>query len=388
MITTTQLATTFENGLNTILNNPQIQFKIWAEVGKYVKPQREGNTVTHYINGNLRTSTSANDANDLVMGVNGLSLEFSLPVRRPRTNAKQKAEELAEIQNGQYKFVTEMINVINSYFQTARAVSITDETGVEFSVGFQAGTVTPGNVDIAAQLGQNLLISVYVEVYFVAGGVNSKAVKVYFDGKSIPFQAVRHGRSPMTERDVYAGTLVSKSLITSTAFAIDVDFPVTSDPATQECVDYLLSGEPNVAHFVNVQFGTLNEKLYFMTLNTIQTSAQGIAIAGVSASFMEVVDNAPAVGVPEGFQVGRFVFNSSAATTITFTPSADCMAYIAGNALNLVGGQEVTVALPDAAFEQSEEKGDYGVTLITNVAAGVTSSTPFEIVKEAGNGGE
>lgn len=364
MITLTKLANYFEEGLNKTLNNPEIQFKIWAEAGQHVKSRREGNTVTYFINGNLRTSTSANDANDLVMGVNGLSLEFTVPVQQPRTNATQTAEELAKIKDGQYPFVTYVINAINSYFQTAKAITLTDDKGVEYSVAFQAGTVTPGNVDIASKLGNYLPVPVYIEVYFVEGGVNSKDVKVYFDGKSMPFQAVRHGRSPMTERDVYAGTLVSKNLITSTAFAIDVDFPVTSDSATQACVNYLISGKPNVAHFVKVQFGSLNEKLYLMTLNTVQTSAQGIAIAGVSASLMEVVENVSALGVPDNYEMDKFTFQNSNATSVSFTAEADCLFYCAGETYSLTAGESINIPLDQSDYEYDEEDGVYYVYYI------------------------
>ena len=361
MITVKQLSEVFENGLNTVLNNPEIQFKIWAEAGQHVGCRRDGNTVIYFINGNLRTSTAANDANDLVMGVNGLSLEFAVPIQQPRTNATQTTEELAKIKDGQYPFVTYIINAINGYFQTAKAISLTDDKGVEFSVAFQAGTVTPGNVDIVSKLGNYLPVPVYIEVYFVEGGVNSKDVKVYFDGKSMPFQAVRHGRSPMTERDVYAGTLVSKSLVTSTAFAIDVEFPVTSDPATQACVNYLINGEPNVAHFVKVQFGSLNEKLYLMTLNTVQTSAQGIAIAGVSASLMEVVENVSAIGVPNNYEVDKFTFQNSNATSVAFTAEADCLLYCAGETYSLSAGDSIEIPLYQSDYEYDEEDGVYYV---------------------------
>lgn len=361
MITVKQLSNVFENGLNTVLNNPEIQFKIWAEAGEHVGARREGNTITYFINGNLRTSTSANDANDLVMGVNGLSLEFAVPVQQPRTNATQTAEELAKIKDGQYPFVTYIVNAINGYFQTAKAISLTDGDGVEFSVAFQAGTVTPGNVDIASVLGNYLPIPVYIEVYFVEGGVNSKDVKVYFDGKSMPFQAVRHGRSPMTERDVYAGSLVSKSLVTSTAFAIDIDFPVTSDPATQACVNYLIGGEPNAAHFVNVKFGNLNEENYLMTLNTVQTSAQGIAIAGVSASLMEVVENVSALGVPDNYEMDKFTFQNSDATSVSFTAEADCLFYCAGETYSLSAGEGINIPLDQSDYEYSETDGVYYV---------------------------
>ena len=388
MIKLTQLTELFQNGLNSVLDNPEIQFKIWSDVGDYQTPRREGNKVTYFINGNLRTSTSANDANTLVMGVNGLALEFSVPLTRPRTKAKQDENELAKIRDGQYPFVSEIIGAINNYFQRAQSTVLYDESGAEYSVAFQAGTAIPGTVDIVAQLNQSVPVSVYIEVYFIQGGINSKNVTVSFDNSNVNFQAVRHGRSPMTEQDVYAGKLVSKNIVTSTGFAIDVDFPANGDELTKGCLDYLFEAEPNVAHFVEVHFGN-SSKLFLMTLNAVQTSAQGIAIAGISASLMEVVENTSAVSVPDGFQVGKFSFENSNVESLTFTPSVDCKAFIAGETLSLIGGTAVTITLKPSAFEYEENSNEFFIYIITDrgVAMSDTSST-FIVEKEAVNGGE
>lgn len=384
MIKLTQLAERFENELNTVLDNPEIQFKIWAEAGEHVRAMRNGNTVVHFINGNLRTSTSANDANDLVMGVNGLSLEFSVPVKQPRTNAKQTEEELAKIKDGQYPFVTYIVNAINGYFQRAQALSMPDESGVDFSVSYQAGTAVTGEVGLSSQLDNYVLVSVYIEVYFIEGGVSSKDVKVYFDNSTVPFMAVRHGRTPVVDGDVYMGKLVTKNIITSTAFAIDIDFPANADVFTKACVQYLLDGEPNTAHFVKVVFGELDKQLYFMTLNTVQTSAQGISIAGGSASLMEVVENPAAVNLPAGFQFGRFTLENSQAQSISFTVSKACNAFIAGNAVNFAAGpQTVNLTPSDIVYEETDDDTDgaYYVYLITDKAVTVTaSSAPFETI--------
>ncbi len=381
MITLTKLANYFEDGLNKTLNNPEIQFKIWADAGKFQKPFREGNSITHYVNGNLKTSTSANDANDLVMGVNGLSLEFAIETQMPRTNGTQTAEELAKIKDGQYPFVTYIVNAINGYFQKAQSFSMPDESGVDFSVSYQAGTAVTGEVGLSSQLDNYVLVSVYIEVYFIEGGISSKDVKVYFDNSTVPFMAVRHGRTPVVDGDVYAGKLVTKNIITSTAFAIDIDFPANADEFTKACVQYLLDGEPNTAHFVKVVFGELDEKLYFMTLNTVQTSAQGISIAGGSASLMEVVENPLAGNLSAGFQLGKFKVESSQVTSITFAVSKACNAFIAGNALELAeGSQTVNVTPSDIVYEENNDCAYY-VYLITDKAVTVTAtSAPFETV--------
>lgn len=375
MITLTKLANYFEDGLNKTLNNPEIQFKIWADAGKFQKPFREGNSITHYVNGNLKTSTSANDANDLVMGVNGLSLEFAIETQMPRTNGTQTAEELAKIKEGQYPYISYITSAINKFFSTAQVTSLKDEDGTEFSISWLAGTAVTGDVDIRPVIGQSILFTVYIEITFVAGGVSSRLVKVYIDDSPVPIKAIRHGRSPMLERDVYAAKLTSKNVATSTAFSIDVEFPANKDTATKVCLDYLFKGEPNVAHFVDVEFGDLQKQLYLMTLNTVQTAAQGISIAGITASLIEVTENIFAINVPDGFQVGKFTFATSDAESLTFTPSEDCLAYIAGQAVKLTGGNAQTILLDPSSMQCNFENGTYEVYLITNKAVSISSAS-------------
>lgn len=381
MITLTTLANYFEQGLNATLNNPEIKFKIWADAGEYLKPYRDGNTVTNYINANLRTSTSANDANDLVMGVNGLTLEFGIETKAPRTNATQTAEELQKIKDGQYPYIAYITSAINKYFQNSQVVSLEDNDGKEFSISWLAGAAITGDVQVRSWIGESIIFTVYIEITFVEGGVSSKSVKAFIDDKPIPIKAIRHGRSPMLERDVYADSLTSKNVATSTAFSIDVEFPANKDAATQACSDYLFKGKPNVAHFVEIKFGDISEGLYYMTLNTVQTAVQGISIAGVTASLIEVVETSAALNVPESFQVGRFNIANSDEANVTFTPSADCLAYIAGQALKLTGGQAQTVAVELSSMQYNGDKGVYEVYLITDRAVTISAaSAQFEVI--------
>lgn len=386
MISVKQLAEYFENGLNKTLGNPEIQFKIWADAGEYKKPERDGNVITHYILGNLRTSTSANDATDLVMGVNGLSLDFKIPVQAPKTNATQTAEELQKIQDGQYPFLTYITNALNGYFQKAWADTLYDGSGAKYSVAFQAGAAVTGNAEIAARYGQSVDFNVYIEVYFIQDGINSKDVKIYFDGELVPYKALRFGRSPIIEQDVYAKSLVTKSIVTSTAFAIDIEFPTNFDAATNSAIDYLLNGEPNVAHFVTLEFGNLGQKTYLMTLNTAQPAMVGISVPGISVSLIEVSDNVLTVSLLDGYQLGKFTFVDSAATTLTFTAPADCTAYIVGTVINVSAGQPNTVELDLSAFVYDEGSGNYGVYIITDKAVDISSDVAFSVVKGAGNG--
>lgn len=388
MITIKQFAEKIENDLNSalfaVLKNEEIRFKIWATAGEYQKPVREGNVITHEIIGNLRTGTSSNDANNvLAMGINGLSLDFMLPILPPRTNAAQTAEQLAKISGGQYPFLELIINVLNSYFQKAQVTTMTDSDEVEFSVAFQAGTVIPGAVELAPKFGNAVPLNVFIQVYFIEGGTNSKDVQITVDGKLMPFQAVRLGRAAVLERDVYAGESISKCFASSNAFSVDADFPSSNNPATTTALSYLLDGEANTTHFVGVQWGSGIEKLYFMEYNTVQTSATGIAVAGISASFVELGGNDTLYNLPSGFSLVKFEFDNSQTETFTFVLSGECETYIAGvGATKRIGSITQLVALSPLSFEYDEESGKYIVELVLNGNVYVTrASVPYTTIR-------
>lgn len=385
MISVEKFAKRLEDGLNARLNNPEIQFKIWATAGKHVPAHREGNKVTYFINGDLRTSSSANDSNDLVMGINGLSLGFTVPVQPPCVNVKQTAEELQEVKEGQYPFLTYIFNAIDGYFKTAQVFTETDSDGKEFTISFQGGTAIPGAVDMAPRVGQSVPINVFIEAYFIEGGTSAKDISITVNNKRVPFQAVRYGRTPVIEHAVSAGTLTSKNAGTSTAFSIDIDFPSNNDSLTGAVVDYLLGGEPNVAYFVRTKWGEgKREEIHFMTLNTVQSSAKGIAVVGLSVSFMEVLSDISVYNVTDECQVARFEFEGSDINSLTFTPSVPCTAFITGKAFDMGGLQ--TIALEPKDFTYDEDTDKYFVYLITDRAVDILgTNAACTIIKAANN---
>ncbi len=387
MISLKELSNRFESGLNaelkTVLKSEEIQFKIWAEAGQFQKPLRDGNTITYFINGNLRTSSSANDANDLVMGVNGLTLDFAIPTRPPRTNSSQTAADLEKIYDGQYPFVQAVTEAINNYFQTAQSLPpMNDDEGTQFSVSFQAGTSISGTVDILPAIGECITVNVYIDVYFIEGGTNSKDVKIIIDGKNMPYKELRLGRAPVVERDVYAGENISKCLTSSTVFTIDAAFPSSDNPATKSALSYVLDGEPNTVHFIKVKWGNDAEKLYLMIYNSVQNTAVGINIAGVQASFMEVADNQPVYNLPKNYQLTKFIFSSGEEeqAVLSFTLSEKRSGFISG-----VGAQELqnetSVKLTPSSFEYDAKNNVYIVNMITDKAVNISNaSVPFEVV--------
>ena len=117
MITIKELAEYFESQLNALIpDGEEYEFKIWAEAGKYKKPYRQGNKVYYFINGQLATNASAVTPNALVMGVNGLTLSFLVPLLPPKTNPAQTDGELAMYQDGQLYFIQQISALLLQYF--------------------------------------------------------------------------------------------------------------------------------------------------------------------------------------------------------------------------------------------------------------------------------
>lgn len=381
MITLVQLAEKIENGLNAVLDNSEIQFKIWASAGQMSKSLRTGNTVTHYITGNLLSSSSSNDANLLVMGVNGLTLLFSVPLQAPKTSSAQTAEQLARVQNSQYPFIDLILAAIDGYFQSAQAFTLTDAaTSTEYTVAMQAGRAITGNVGLAARLGNAVTLSVYITAYFLEGGINSRDVQLYIDGVRMPFQTTTLGRPNRLSSDVYNEKPIVKNISTATAFSIDFSYPAHSDNTTKETIATLLHGLLNRAHFVELKFGELDSEQYFCMFDNLTANPTGIAFAGISGTLIEIADNPAMIDVPAYMQVGRFTISDSLTGVITF--NATGKAYIAGKIRDLNGVTTITLSPSDFTYSESDDV--YYIYMISLAAMSVTNSTAtFTVVKEA-----
>lgn len=148
MISTEQLSNKFENELNAVLDYENLSFKLWTTAGERVKSIRQGNDVYTFITGDIKVSANTITANRLVMGVNQITIEFDVPVDPPKTTAKQTAEDLDHIKNGQYWFVQYIMNVLSNYFKKYQAFMMQDENGVEYAVGIVAGVAIPQGIDL------------------------------------------------------------------------------------------------------------------------------------------------------------------------------------------------------------------------------------------------
>lgn len=392
MISLIKFANIIENGLNTILNDPNIEFRIWATAGQKNKSVRNGNTVTHFITGNLRSVSSSNEDNILSMGDNGLILEVNVPIRPPKTTSLQTATELARIVNSQYPFVDYIASVIDTYFQIASVIVEQDNNGNKYTISLSAGRVNTGNVDLVPQFGENVTLNVSINAMFLQDGINARNVMLYADGKKIPLSEITISRSNRMVNDQYSGDNSIKNLSTATALTFEFAFPANGDNTTKETVDYLLRGKTNVAHFIDLIYGNEGGKInetesYFMTFDQLSSNARGVLFAGITGALIEVVDNPLMLNVPDYFQVGRFEFTDSQEETLTFTIT-ECTAFIGGTVQKMNGAQTISLTPDDFVYSPEDDK--YYVYLITMTDAETPAATTvsgasatFTVIKEA-----
>ena len=311
MITLIDFAETLSTGLNAILNEENLQFKIWANAGEMTKAIRNGNTVQQWIHGVLQSESSTNENNILAMGANNLSLTFAVPLKPPKTISTQTAAQLEKISDSQYPFVDYITSVIDNYFSVSSVFEEQDASGTSFTITMSAGRTTDGIVDIMPQLDECVIINLYISATFLEGGINARNIILNIDDIRMPFQNLTIGRANRLTSDVYSTSADVKNLSSASALSFDFAFPANSDNTTQQAFLSLLGGQNNCAHFVELSMGSAYDGIYLMLFENLQLSAEGVYFAGISGSLIEAADNPLLLDFPEYMQVNTISFNNS-----------------------------------------------------------------------------
>lgn len=390
MITVEQLADKFESELNALLDYPNLDFKIWADVGEESKKLRQGNDVFAAIDGNLTTVSSAFTASKLIMGVNTLTLVFGVPLDPPKTTAEQTPQELERIRDGQVWFVQYIAGILSGYFQKYKTFKLEDESGEEFTCGMVAGVTIPQVVDLQAFIGNHVPLSVFIEINIVQGGVVSQDIAIKLDGIDLPFQSFTPDRAGQVDPSVHSGSLITKVILTASAFSAEASIPTnTVFRSSQDVLAFLLGGMPNTAHFLQIIWGAdedAQEAVYLVTFTRATGGMQGVTIASVTFQVAEVQDDVEMLDLPDGFQLGYFVIPSTAdiGSQLAFYVTQPCLAYIAGQAFDLIANSNTTFQVSEGDIAYDEETDEYRLYLITSVACSasiVGQSWDFETVE-------
>ena len=124
MIMSEALANYFETQLNDLVpTGAGYEFKIWAEAGEFKRYYKNGNDIIYYINGLLSLKGSALTPNMLVMGTNGVTVEFLVPVDTPKTGYNQTDEELARAKRAVLFYSTSRGNFAKIFYRCKKIIN-------------------------------------------------------------------------------------------------------------------------------------------------------------------------------------------------------------------------------------------------------------------------
>lgn len=356
MIGLQSIADKIEIGLNTNISDKNLSFKVWTDAGKYQKAQRVLNTVQYIFPALLTcvSSTNTTASSGLIMGIQSLYFELMIPQKKPRTLPTEESTE-------DYDFIAEIRSLLDNYF-SANQITMIEDSGRTFKVGMAYGLSLSGNTDISSHFGLTVTFGVDITLLYAENGINSRDVTVQFDTLPITFETAVPSRYATVNTDVFSGKKIAKNIVTSTAFSFDFTLPCTTDGVSSQFIEYMFNGEPNVAHFVKITWGDDFSKIFLMTLKDVQSSVEGVEIAGLTMPLVEILDLPETMGYPKSFYVAiLYLQNVNSPTSVTLPAG---MYYFDGEAFELVEQSSVSKQIDTANLIYTQEKG-YGVYLIS-----------------------
>lgn len=334
MITTAMLAEYFQNALNALVpSDGGYEFKIWAEAGEYKRYYRQGNEVVYYINGQLSVAGSALTPNALVMGTNGLTLEFLVPADTPKTSYNQTDEDLARVKSGQFYFIQQVSQLLLNYFTAVKKLSMADSDGTVFNMTAYSGVAISGVIDINTIVGVAMPMTVSMTLNFGEELISGLDISVYMDGELVPYLTLTPSRAAQLTTDLQSNAVVQKHFATSSAYGVQFTSPsAVGNSATEAIYNYIANkDEQNMAHFVEVEWGEQRDDIYLALFTAANANVSGAEFAGLNASLGEAYQNEEYFTYPQNFGVGYFQTASSLGDELSFSLSASFTKTFAAN---------------------------------------------------------
>lgn len=238
------------------------------------------NKIVRYINCEFDTTGSQSDG---VLNVE-MTLNARLEILVPLINAGKKKARL--------ELVNTIRQIIDNTFRLNSTGQIEDEDDeIVYNYGVVYQLADTGDRDKRAEIGDSILLNVYLSYYIVEMGINSDEFELYIDGVRVPITRIGFNRSSQNESNVPsdATNISGKNYATSTVFGLNFDMPLRRGTAGNQLMAYLFKSE-NLARFVEIKypFGDTTETTgYFMVFNDTSINGEKTKFASVSCVMVE-----------------------------------------------------------------------------------------------------
>ncbi len=292
----------FKYGQGQSERTEQYQIAVDYDTAEYIPSVREGNTVTHYIQGLLleRGSTIEVTNTQSFNGTISAEMQILVPVLEDKLDNLTLVEKFRDILTN-YLAVNKIQNVDG------------------YSVATMYNLATSGLRQQIQQIGDAFTFIVQMDFYIIQGGVNSSGIKMYFNGgpengKQVDYIAFGMRRVATQENNVEGNPRAmigsfpptSKTLTDSTALVIRVTAPLLYNGSVAEfginALTALRIGGTDIGPYaVYIEFDLgkdidgnrmITGSYYNMVFSDVALNAEGTKNASVEVTLTEemVVD--------------------------------------------------------------------------------------------------
>lgn len=278
MIALNTLINNLNTALNSLLNETDRKFAIIPDGGEYKAPTREYNDITTYINGVASVGDSS------ITPISGIevvtqTLNVAVIVEIEQTSEEVKDEAV----------FLPVRNALAKYASAAQKMLMTDEEQKQFAVTITATQPSAGALLIRSTPGRSIEYDFSVFYTFVQNGINTRDIKVTFEGEEILFESFTIARVPVHDGGAFADTGTSaQNFVKQTALELTFNSPALTDSVlTQALVNFILTGE-EIVYEVTLETPFSEEPtVKQMIFGQSNFSAQGVDNVGNSIILVE-----------------------------------------------------------------------------------------------------
>lgn len=296
MIRVQELASLIDDALNAELNRDEgngeykkypylnskwgrYRFNVVADTADYKRPEREGNTVTYFIQGNLLLV--GNNVESTQSGRINASLQTTLELLVPIIDA--------EDEDGNKELVSSVRSLLDSVL-TTNGSGGKDKT---IQYGYQYNIAVSGARATVPMIGDSFIFSIEIEWYFIEGGINSRDVVLQYEASIIDYTAFGIRRATTQESDVPSDSQngSAKNVDLASVFTLNIAMPLLDTGFCQICTEYALGNRSIGKDLrISISFPGTATKFMYLSISEASINVEGVMNASLSVTLTEAMD--------------------------------------------------------------------------------------------------
>lgn len=280
-------------------NRYEFAFKVDTDIGEHkgydyidtkgIVVDQKTNKIRRYIECELSQVDSSVESTAFVNIIRNTQLQILIPL-----NDIEVLEERNQV-------VNEIRKIIDEDFSKNGSGTI-EEDEVTYPFSFDYSLSNTGERNTRMFTGDSVILTAYINFYYVQQGLLSKNIRVFIDDEEIIPIRMGMNRALTQDTNTYSGDtlLTARNTPTSSIFTLNFDLVARNSNLYRELYVFALSSrskdktgklKPNVAHLVRIEIslddGTNIETYKLMNFDNVSISAQLPLIASLSVIMSE-----------------------------------------------------------------------------------------------------